>query len=80
MNTKAHWNPHMSKDSIAFSALLITGLVMVWFAAATGMTDSGTPLAQRSPAPSDSRIVVTAPRLKAEGSTKGKTLHLFDAR
>ena len=67
MNTKDRWNPHMNKDSVAFSALLITGLIMAWFAAATSMTDPDAALTRygASASASDSRSVVTTPRLKA---------------
>ena len=60
MNIKNNWNARMNKDSVAFSALLIAALAMVWFGAATSLADPNAMLARHDAAKSDSRSVVTA--------------------
>lgn len=72
MNIKNNWNPHMNKDSIAFSALLIAGLAMAWFGAATSLADSNAMLARHDAATSDPRSTVTAAPLKTAASTRTK--------
>ncbi len=75
MNTKDRWNPHMNKDSIAFSALLIAGLIMAWFAAATSLTDPNAALTRHATQASanDSRSIVSAPRLKTAAPSTSNT-------
>ena len=72
MNIKNNWNPHMNKDSVAFSALLTAALAMVWFGAATSLADPNAMLARHDAATSDSRSVVTAAPLKTAASIRTK--------
>lgn len=74
MNTTArkNWNPQLHKDTVAFSSVLGTGLLFIWFAAATSVTafDAAPAMTQHgvraANAAHDSRIIVTAPHLKEE--------------
>jgi hypothetical protein len=73
MNATArkNWNPQLNKDTVAFSSVLGTGLLFIWFAAATsvGAFDAAPAMTRHdvraANAALDSRIVVTVPHLKA---------------
>ena len=73
MNTKSNWNTQSKTDTVAFSALIATAMLLSWFAAATPIADPNKALSaapamtQTVVPPADlangSRIVVTASRL-----------------
>jgi hypothetical protein len=69
-------NPQLNKDTVAFSSVLATGLLFIWFAAATSVAafDAPPPMTQHdvraANAAHGSRIVVTAPHLKAGAGTQ----------
>jgi hypothetical protein len=62
-------NPQLHMDTVAFSSVLATGLLFIWFAAATSAAafDAAPAMTQydfrAANAARDSRIVVTAPHL-----------------
>jgi hypothetical protein len=64
------WNHQLNIDTVAFSSVLATGLLVIWFAAATSAAafDAAPALTQHdfrtANAVRDSHIVVTAPHLK----------------
>jgi hypothetical protein len=73
MNAKTDWNTQLKTDTVAFSALIGTGVLLAWFAAAAPMSDANA-VHQAAPAMThavvqpadqgnDSRAVVTASRL-----------------
>lgn len=70
---KTNWNNQSKTDTVAFSALIATAMLLAWFAAAAPIADPNAAL-QAAPAmtqavvqpadqANDPRIVVTAPRL-----------------
>lgn len=69
-------NRQLNKDTVAFSSVLATSLLFIWFAAATSAVafDAGPAMTQHDVRAAnvahDSRIVVTAPHLKAGGGTQ----------
>ena len=77
--TKNQWNPELNKDTVGFSAVLVSTLVVTWFAAATSMAELETPgLEARSDQTvndaDNTRIVVTAPRLKVDRNAQTRTM------
>ena len=78
MNTKTKWNPHLNKDTLGFSTVLVTGLVVTWFTAAASLVDLDAAAAPQQSAQSvntedSSRIVITASRLKADYLPQART-------
>lgn len=74
MNAVTNWNTQPKTDTVAFSALIATGMLLAWFAAAAPIADPNAAL-QTAPAmtqavvqqahqANDSGIVVTAGGLK----------------
>ena len=69
-------NPRLNKDTVAFSSVLATSLLFIWFAAATSAVafDAGPAMTQHdvraANAAHDSRIDVKAPHRKAGGGTQ----------
>jgi hypothetical protein len=72
MNATArdNWNPQLNIDTVAFSSVLATGLLVIWFAAATSAAafDAAPAMThydfRAANAARDSHIVVTAPHFK----------------
>jgi len=69
MNAKTNWNTQSKIDTVAFSALIATAMLLAWFAAVAPITDLNAAPAMMQAAvqpadqANDSRIVVTARRL-----------------
>ena len=78
MNATAgnNWNPQLNIDTVAFSSVLATGLLVIWFAAATSAAafDAAPAMTQfdfhAANAARDSHSVVTAPHLKTGVGTQ----------
>jgi hypothetical protein len=68
MNARTNWNTQPKTDTVAFSALIATGMFLAWFAAVAPIADFGTfpamtqAVVQPADQANDSRIVVTASR------------------
>ena len=69
MNAKTNWNTQSKIDTVAFSALIATAMLLAWFAAAVPFSEPNAvpamaqAVVQPADQASDSRIVVTARRL-----------------
>ncbi len=69
MNAKTNWNTQSKTDTVAFSALIATGMLLAWFATAAPIADLNAAPAmtqavvQPADQANDSRIAVTARRL-----------------
>lgn len=69
-------NPPLNIDTVAFSSVLVTGLLFLWFAAATSATafDAAPAMTQQDFRTADgtheSHIVVTTPHLKTGTATQ----------
>jgi len=78
MNATARNKPNLplNMDTVAFSSVLATGLLFIWFAAAASATafDAAPAMTQRdfraATGAQESRIVVTAPHLKTGTGTQ----------
>jgi hypothetical protein len=72
MNATArkNWSPQLNKDTVAFSSVLATGLLFIWFAAATSVAafDAAPATTQHNVraanAAHDPPTIVTAPQVK----------------